>query len=501
MSRAATNKVMFGQYLPDLPPTDNTGLTEALNVVPIDGAYGPYNPITATSDALSARARGGLAVRDSTGNAYLYVGTAAALQVLAGTAWTDKTTTPYTTANAGYWRFAQFEELVIATNYEEVPQAITVGAGTDFIALALVGTAPNARQVGIVGRHVVLGDTEDGTNGIVPYRIQWSRIDVATEWPVPNSADALSKQAGEQFLNSEFGAVTGIVGNDQFGIVFQYAGITRMTYIGGDLVYQFDVIDSTRGAAYPNATVKVGDKVYFISTDGFMVTDGVSVSHIGSSRFDRLFIDDVDTAYKDRVYGALSSSHDIIYWIYPGAGSAGGAPNKVLIYNTREDRITRASDNIECLVHGLTIATSLDDLDALFGSIDDVVPPLDDPYWQGGNDVLNAFTHSHELATFAGTPGTATIDSQESELFPGLYTHISGVRPIVQGQDSVTVALGTRDDYFDPVTFGTETALYSRTGTADFRAESRLVRCRVKIVGDFDSAQGIMYQAQPSGAV
>lgn len=500
MSRAAAAKVLFSEYLPDLPPTDNPGLTDALNVLPVDKFYAPYRPLTATSDALAARPRGGIAVIDNAGSAYLYVGTAAALQVLSGTSWTDKTDTAYTTATDGYWRFAQFDDRVIATNYEEVPQAIDVGDGGDFVDLALTGTAPNARQIGIVGRHVVLGDTSDGTNGIVPFRIQWCRIDDPTEWPTPNTADARAKQAGEQFMPSEFGPVTGIVGNDQFGIVFQRSGISRMTYIGGDLVYQFDAIDSTRGSAYPNAIVKVGDLAYFIAADGFKVTDGVSVKPVGASRFDRLFVDDVDTDYKERVYGALDKTRDLIYWIWPGSGSSGGAPNKVLIYSVREDRITRALDNVECLIQGLTTAVSVDDLDSLFGSIDDVVPPLDDPYWQGGNEVLSGFTHSHELGTFAGTPGTAVIDGQESELNPGLFTHISGVRPIVQGQSSVTVALGTRNQYAEAVTYSLDTPLHSRTGCADFRAEARLARCRLKIAGDFTAAQGVMYQSQPSGA-
>lgn len=500
MSRAATGKVLFGEYLPDVPATDNPGLTEALNVLPVDKFYAPYRPASGVGSALSERPRGGIAVLDETGNAFLYVGTETTLQVRSATTWVDKTATPYTTATAGYWRFVQFDNLVIATNYEEVPQAIEVGDGGDFIDLALIGTAPQARHIGIVGRHVVLGDTIDGTNGTVPFRIQWCRIDDPTEWPTPNTADARAKQAGEQFMPSELGPVTGIVGNDQFGIVLQRTGVSRMTYVGGDLVYQFDTIDTTRGAMYPNATVKVGDLAYFIAADGFKVTDGVSVKPVGAARFDRLFIEDVDTAYKERVYGALDKNRDLIYWAYPGADSSAGAPNKLIVYSVREDRITRAQDNVECLIQGLTTATSIDDLDALFSSIDDVTPSLDDPHWQGGNEVLHTFTHANVLASFSGTPTEAVIDGQEAELTPGAFTFISGVRPIVQNQSAVTVALGVRNKYADSVSYTSDVALHSRTGCADFRTESRLVRARVKITGDFSSAQGLMYQAQASGA-
>ncbi len=466
----------------------------------MDKFYAPYRPLLGSGTALSERARGGIAVLDDSSNAFLYVGTETTLQVRSGTGWADRTNTAYTTGTGGYWRFVQYDNMVIATNYEEVPQALEVGAGTDFVDLALTGTAPQARQIGIVGRHVVLGDTIDGTNGTVPFRIQWCRIDDPTEWPTPNTSDARNKQAGEQYLPSAFGPVTGIVGNDQFGIVFQRSGITRMTYVGGDLVYQFDSFEQTRGAAYPNAIVQVGDLAYFIAADGFKVTDGVTVKPVGASRFDRLFVDDVDTGYKERVYGALDKARDLIYWIYPGSGSTAGAPNKLIVYSVREDRITRATDDVECLIGGFTQAVSIDDLDALFGSIDDVTPSLDSPYWQGGNDTLYAFTSDRKLGTFSGSPGTAVIDAQEAELNPGLMTYISGVRPIVQAQSGVTVALGTRNQYAESVTYGPDVPLHPRTGFADFRTESRLVRCRVKISGDFPAAQGVMYQALPMGA-
>jgi hypothetical protein len=501
MSRAADGKVMFGQYMPDLPANDNPGLTEALNVLPVDKFYRAYHPIVGSGTALSARPRGAIAAKDTSGNAYLYAGTATALYQRAGSAWTDKSPAPYTTGTDDYWRFVQFDANLIATNYAEVPQKITVGSGGNFGALATVGTAPRARQIGVVGRHVVLGDTIDGVNGTVPHRIQWSRIDVGTEWPVPNSADALAKQSGEQFMPSALGQVTGIAGNDQFGIVFQRAGVSRMTYIGGDLVYQFDVIDPTVGAVCPNGIVQVGNLVYFVASDGFYVTDGVSVKPVGASRFDRAFIEKFDSNYKHRLYGAIDSQSKLIYWAYPATGNTSGAPNEILIYNYSEDRITHADDDSDCLVTGLTTAVSLEDLDALFASIDDVTPPLDSPYWQGGNELMLGFTSDFKLGTFSNTPGVAVIDGQEAELNPGLMTYVDGIKPIVQDTAAITVSLGYRNNLSDAVTYSGDVTPTPRTGFADSRIEARYFRTRVKITGEFPSAQGVLYQARAMGAV
>lgn len=500
MSRAADGEVMFGEYMPDLPVTDNPGLTEALNVLPVDKFYRAYHPIIGSGSALAARPRGAIAAKDTSGNAYMYAGTATALYQRSGSSWTDKSPAPYTTATDDYWRFAQFDSNLIATNYAEVPQKIVVGAGGNFGALAGVGTAPKARQIGIVGRHVVLGDTIDGVNGTVPHRIQWSRIDVSTEWPIPNSADALAKQAGQQFMPAALGQVTGIAGNDQFGIVFQRGGVSRMTYVGGDLVYQFDVIDPTVGAVCPNGIVQIGNLVYFIASDGFYVTDGVSVKPVGASRFDRTFVEKFDSSYKHRVYGALDSQSKLIYWAYPATGNASGAPNEILIYNYSEDRITHAEDEADSLVTGLTTAVSLEDLDALFASIDDVTPPLDSPYWQGGNELMLGFTSDFKLGTFSDTPGIAVLDGQETEPNPGLMTYVDGIKPIVQDTSAITVSLGYRNNLSDAVTYSGDVVPTPRTGFADSRIEARYFRTRVKVTGEFPAAQGVLYQARAMGA-
>lgn len=500
MSRAANGKVLFGEWLPDLPATDSPGVYEAKNVLPVDKFYRAYAPIAGAGTVLSARPRGGIGVTDTAGNAYLYVGTQATLQVRNGLGWTDKSGAAYGTATNDYWRFVQYGTQAIATNYADVPQAISVGSGGNFAALATTGTAPRARQVGIVNQHVVFGDTNEAVNGVVPYRLQWGRIGHPEEWPVVGSADALAKQAGEQFLPASRGAVKGIFGNDQFGIVFQQRGISRMTYVGGNVVYQFDEYESTRGAEFPNAAVPVGDGVFFVAADGFYYTDGVTVTPVGAGKFDRYFTDAIDTSYKDRVYGGLDKQRNLIYWIYPTTTATGGRPNRIIAYNYRENRAARAEDEIECLVAGLTTGVTLDALDTYFSSIDAVTPPLDDPYWQGGNGILTAFNSTYQLGIFGGTPGTATIESQEVELNPGLFTDIGGVKPIVHSNSAVTVSLGTRNTVADSVTYTAEMTPTIRTGVADFRSSARLARSRIKVTGDFPAAQGVYFQQQPAGA-
>ena len=110
---------------------------------------------------------------------------------------------------------------------------LTPGAFTN---LAIQGTT-----VGRVNEFIVLGQFDN------PYTVRWCAIGDATDWPTPATDDARSKQAGEQTFPVEYGIVTGIAGNDFYGYVFQEKAITKMTYVGGDVVFAFDTFEESRG--------------------------------------------------------------------------------------------------------------------------------------------------------------------------------------------------------------------------------------------------------------
>lgn len=496
--READKVVPWGEWLPDLPPLNNPGLTEAKNVVPVDGTYKPYLCLNGTG-AMPGRPIGAISTLNTAGAGYFYAGSQTNLYVRNGASWTQKNSTGFTTADTGYWQFAQFDDLVIGTNYAEVPQALTVGSGSNFADLAVTGTAPYARCLGVVGRFVVLGDTN--LAGVTPNGVQWCAIDDPQNWPTPGTAGAQSVQAGEQFLNIAYGPVTAIAGGQEYGLVFQRQGITRMSYVGGNVVFQFDVIERNRGALFPNAVVQIGRLTYFISGDGFYVTDGVDVKPIGDKKVDNYFADNIDTRYKQHVRGAVDYANKCIYWVYTSKTSRifAGGPDSILIYNYAEGRWSRAEDPTWGVYNGLTSSISLDDLDTYFSSIDLATPSLDSASWSGGNNTLIGFTSIYQLATFSGEAFPSIIDGGEVEIVPGRLVRVQGVKPLVIGDSpTITVALGTRDSLSSPVTYTNERTPNARTGFADFRTEARYHRTRVTISGGFESALGTEYQAVES---
>lgn len=501
MSRRSSGIVKFGKWLPDLPVLDNPGLTEALNVLPVAGSYTPYLPLTTQLGALASRPLGAVSVRDSSGNSVLYAGTATDLYQRSAATWTDRSTAvAYTTSSLDYWKFVQFDDLVVATNYADLPQRLTIGSAADFASLAVSGTAPRARHLGVINQILIAGNTNEAVNGIVPHRLQWAAIGDATNWPTPNTAAALAAQAGEQFMDANLGPVQAIEGEGQFGIVFQSSGISRVSYIGGDNVFQFDDIDLTRGLLCPNAVARVGRSRYFPSSEGFFVTDGVNVDPFGDQQVDKWFLDNLDASYPERVYQGVDRRQKIIFWAFPGPGNTGGRPNMLLVYNYLEQRFTHCEQEVELLIPGLTIATSIDDFDDLFDSVDDITPPLDSPFWAGGAAALFGWDSDFKVGTLAGTPGTARIDAQEVELHPGQYTYVSGIKPLVTGSSvDVTVALGQRNLQDESVTYTAALSRNSATGYCDLEGEARYHRARMEIDGDFTQAIGVHFIEQEAG--
>lgn len=153
----------FGEYLPDLPELENPGATVALNVVPRTAkSYGPFNDLAVVSDALAARCQGMFSAVDDSGNVYTFAGDAGALyKADSNLTWSDvsdtTTSSTYVTATDDYWKFVQYGNRVIATNFFNDVQTFVVGTDSQFTDLDSAN-APKARHIAIIRNWVFLGN-------------------------------------------------------------------------------------------------------------------------------------------------------------------------------------------------------------------------------------------------------------------------------------------------------------------------------------------------------
>ncbi len=495
----ADGKIKFGEWLPDLPYFENPGLVEAKNTIPVDNHYKDFLPLTTSGDALPDTPLGAFATIDSSGDAEVYAGTDTDLYELSGTAWTARSAATYGTAT--YWRFTQFDNLVIASNAVDEIQSRTIGSGSNFAALGTSGDAPLAQHVGVIGRFVVAGNLNASAGGASA--VQWSAFDNPNDWPTPGGASANAVQSGRQTLNSAYGVVTGIANGEFWGLVFQQRGITRFTYEGGDTVFQVQTFERNRGCWAPQSIIQIGQMTYFYAVDGFYATDGQNVVPLGNGKVDKWFAAEFDQTYRNKMTVAADQVTKCIFWSFASVSAASGAPDRVIVFNYAENRWTWGEDAITLLFNSFTTGYTLDQIDAISTSIDAIGTSLDSTFWQGGLPALSGFGSDLKLGQFGGTAKTARFETGEFDANPMGYAFVRGVRPLVTGNpSSVTVALSARAAQDNESrAFGTAKTRTARTGVCDFRTVGRFLSVRQEIEGGFDRAIGLDFDIELDGLV
>lgn len=493
-------RVLFGEWLPDQPELDNPGLIDARNCLPRGTSYTDFASVSTFDDALADPPTGAYATIDDGGDPEIYAGTADALYEKVGASWTDRT--PVGGYNGGandYWRFTQFDNYVIATNYADVPQRKTLDAAADFADLATTGTAPKARQIGVINRFVMLGDIIDGSTEL-PFSTQWCAIDDVTDWPTPNTPEARAVQSGRQLFNSSYGAVTAIATGQFWGLIFQKRAITRATYIGGDKVFQFETFEQNRGCWAPQSMIQVGGLCYFLAHDGWCVTDGQSVVQIGHEKVDRWFYGRVDQARLAEITSGVDWTNKCILWNFPDPAAPAGQTNFVLALNFNNRRFSYAEETMQMLLQSYSEAATMEDLDSLASSLDDISISMDSPAWSGGSPTVMCF-ESDKLGSLSGDSLDALIETGETAPNPFGFTFIRGIRPLVTGQPSaVTVQLGTRSHQDESRSYTNETSRTTRTGVCDFRNNGKFLTARTLVRGGFDHAIGLGVDSEFSDA-
>lgn len=514
----------FGEWKPDLPPLLNDGLTRAEGVLPQEIGYAAMNQFTdVTTTPINNRPQGVFTARDPTavGTTYVFVGTNTTLYQLDGAAWQNVSGAVYTTDPVERWNFASWGNQVIATNFADVVQVKTLGGGA-FAALG--GNPPRARYVAVVDNFVVLANTYDAVDLYQPQRVRWSGIGDNTAWTVSPIT-----QASFNDLFNNGGWIQGIVGGD-YGIIFQEFAISRMSYIGSPLIWQFDLLEQERGAFAPGSIQPIGDNIAYLAQDGFFVFDGRQSIPIGDGKIDRAFFAEdgpiaLDRDYVDRISSCIYPNELIICWSYPSVNADPiGISDTILFYNYGPGAKTRWSvlrtnttdfipgeTNINhyILAAPLSQGYTLDGLDAVSTSIDALpVPPpndisLDSPVWAGQQKVLGFIGENLELAfANSGLFYDAYFETGEYQLNPPNRTSVTMLRPFINapnGNATITVAISGRDTEAVTASFSNTTTV-NASGFGNVRSNSRFHRAFVKITDGFINAEGIdVVQSTPVG--
>lgn len=338
------------------------------------------------------------------GSSAIFAGTSTKLFQLDATTlgWIDVSAgggTYSTLTSTDNWQFAQFGNLVLATQANAAAQSFDLTSSTAFAALG--GSPPQSRYIAIVGRFVVL-------SGLLstPYRIQWSGLGDATQWTAgTNSSNYIDIPDG--------GIVRGVAGGE-FGLIFQDATIRRMTFAPGNpVIFVIERIAEDHGLLMPYSIIRAGERTFYLSPQGFeMRISGGAPVPIGKERVDRTVSAELDTGSPQLMLGASDPRTSRVYWAYKTLNGTSGQFDKLLCYDWALDRFAPIEVTGEFIGALSQPGVTLDGLDTISTSIDALTTSLDD-YPAGLTPEIAIFNTSHILGFLRGANLQATLVTAE----------------------------------------------------------------------------------------
>lgn len=485
--------VEFGQFAPDLPDLGGVHAEVATNCIPRSIGYDPLPGLDNYTDALPGiEAVGAESFADTADVAYNVVAGPLRVYHRSAGAWIDisKGATDYVITQR--WEFVQWNaKQAFSASLDNPLQLWDLGAGA-MIDLVLTGGPVQAATMAIVRNQVLVGDVTDA-DGHTPNRLRWCALGQPTDW-VPSSATF----AGfDQLESTSGGKILRVIGGE-YGIVFLDRSIWRATFTGNTVTaYQLDEVEQGIQCIAPGGIVRHAGAAWYLSEDGFRVTTGDQSVSIGDERVDRLVLADLDQSLSHKITSTVLADEQTLIFAYPGANNSEVA-NKLALYNISTKRWSTGEEAVHYLSRSRTPFTTLEDLDSIFGSIDDVPGSLDDGAYSGGGLQASAIRDTGEAAFFTGPPRVATIETHEQQHSAGRGTFVNEVRALVEGGD-VSISIGHRDVQRDPVVYTAPHGL-NAAGVSEQRADARYMRYRAVISGDWKGAIGVEPFGAPSSA-
>jgi hypothetical protein len=483
-------QIPFGEWLPDQPDHKQQGATVATNVYHTANTYKRFPSLVEySSNTTSTDSKGAGSFRDNSNTVYNFVGTRSNLYQLTSGAFTSRKAS-LTGDHDDFWTFTQFGEYIIASNGVDAVQYYLMGTSTNFAALTAIqtaGTAPVFRVSGVVRDFLVAGNIVGATN-----RIQWSGINDITVWS--------GKQSDSQDLPGSGGQVVAIT-SGEVGYVFRQNQIIRMDYVGGAVVFRLSVISPNRGAVYGRTVCQDNRQIFFYADDGFYQINGDQVIPIGVEKVNRFFDLNLNKAYADRICAAVDPFNQLAMWLFPSTSNTTnttGICDKIIIYNYATKKWSLAEASASTIFSQFVGAFTVELMDIISENLENINAALDTDYWSGGQQLLGAIDSDYKAAIFSGTSNECEVETAELELFPGLRSNITGVRPVVDATATVTVK--ARERLADTESETSSSSMVS-SGINPVRKSGRYIRANVKVASGtkFNHAQGVDLVASRAG--
>jgi hypothetical protein len=465
----------FGEWMPD-----QAGITgaiqEAYNVIPQAIGYSPLPEAVDLSQSASETLTNAFATKFGGTTTVFAAGTTKLFKLDSTDLSLDDVSKSggYTTADRFY--FVQFGQRLIAANGNSKLQSWDLGSSTAFADLD--SAAPTAKFVTVVRDFVVAANTSSA-----PTTVYWSDINDETDW-TPSDLS----QSDSQII-PDGGDIRGITGGE-FGLVLLEKAISRMSYVGAPLFFQFDTIVKNIGCYESNSIAQFGNLTFFLSDDGFYVCDGQTVTPIGAEKIDRFFFNNVDQSKLNEMSATVDTVKKIVVWQFTDIF----ARKRLMVYNWQVKKWSEGETDTNYLAPIATAGVTLEALDT-YGNMDTINTSFDSRLWAGGKFV-SAGTRGAKIVTFTGQPKVGFITS--SDIGNGSQSIITLAKPKIDNGSS-SVAVYSRNLLTATPTFGTATNADSENRVS-LRSSGNYHRVRVYPSGaNWKTAVGVDITIVPTG--
>lgn len=485
----------IGEWMPDQLDTYNIGSNNINNVLCQGDNYKPFKSFNESGSAVSSTGRvyNAYSFIDSGGTVHNFAATQKNLWKQNGSTWTrvTKASTNYNTATDGFWRFTEYGQRIIATNYADTPQSFVVGTSTAFANLST--SVPKMKNIATLNNFVVGVNINDGT--IRPERVQWSARGAPTDFV--SSATTLS---GYFDLSGAGGFNQSIVTTKDYGVIIRDRALVRMEFVGSPQIFQFTQAEVNRGTICLNSVATDGVNIYYLDDNGFFMFDGLKSYPIGDKKIDRYFFSRLNNNYIDRIKAAVDPVNKFIAWGAPSNNSSGNI-DFIMMYFWNENRWAQADESLDTLATMYTSGLTLEQLSALYPSIETVPFSFDSRVWAGGNRTLGGFSTAHKIGFFEGSNKQAVLETTETAINPGGRTYVSAVLPLTDST-AIYARVKSRKNQYGNVTISSSATFSTQTNEIPFRVDDRYHRVEMTIAANstWELAQGVQFRAKPTGA-
>jgi hypothetical protein len=182
------------------------------------------------------------------------------------------------------------------------------------------------------------GNATGGVVALHPYTFIYGSNGYVA-WSVPGDpTDFTGAGSGDAYVTSQK-IVRGLPlrggpGNSPSGLFWSADSLIRMTFVGGDQIFQADTLSTQSSILSSNSPIEYDGVFYWLGVDRFLMFNGV-VREVENNLNINYFFDGLNFAYRQKVFAVKVPRYGEIWWCYP-RGQATECTNAI-IYNVREN--------------------------------------------------------------------------------------------------------------------------------------------------------------------